>query len=108
MYVAHVQQQMKLLFKRETESEDASTTVPKAMVFMTIFGSFQNQTPVAAAVLPVATECTLRGRKHVISALLTDIANTSGEPFPQKSALQAMRTIESQNVHCAPRGNLVQ
>ena len=42
------------------------TTVPEAMVFTTTNGSFQNQTPVTAAVLPVVTP---NGRKRAILAL---------------------------------------
>ena len=49
-HVAHAQPHIILLFERAMESEDASTAVPEALVFMTTNSSFRNQPAVAAAV----------------------------------------------------------
>ena len=90
------------------ESGNVSTTVHQA----TTTGSFQNQPPVATqAATPAATQAatpaaTSRSRKRGISALLQDITNT--QPESRRSALKAMRTIESQGCLSAPRGIPVQ
>ena len=102
----------------EMESGNGSTTVPQATITT---GSFQNQSPVATsaatqaatpAAIPAATPAstpaaTPRSRKRGISSLLQDITNT-GEPQSRRSAVKAMRTIESQSCLSAPRGNPVQ
>ena len=107
-----------------------STTAPQATITT---GSFQNQPPVATsaatqaatpaatpsatpAATPAATPsatpastpaATPRSRKRGISSLLQDITNT-GEPQSRRSAVKAMRTIDSQSCLSARRGNPVQ